>query len=86
MHKDKWNCKNPFNHKVSGHNTFHWDMFGKEQDTIHLLKQFNEECFNTIGVFQIERIVNWCNQMFHMFFNVFTWKHFKYIMETCEKN
>lgn len=45
--------------------------FGKEQDTIHLLRQFNEECFNIIGVFQIERIVNGCNQMFHMFFNVF---------------
>ncbi len=64
MCKDKWNSingdyKKIFDcHKGMGHNTSYWDLSLEDWDKFHLPKQFNENCYNTIKVFQGEKNIN----------------------------
>jgi hypothetical protein len=62
MCKDKWNFLNDnykkllYYHESTSHNPSYWEMNLKEK--FHLLRQFSEECYNVIKVFQRETNVN----------------------------
>ncbi len=47
-------------HEGTSHNPSYWEtnLKEKEKENFHLPRQFNEECYNVIEVFQRERNVN----------------------------
>ncbi len=64
MCKDKWNTLNSnctkiaYYHKGTGMHTCFWDLMFKEKERFHLLCVFNREYYESIDVFQGEKVIN----------------------------